>query len=198
MSFLDEYLDKHRLDKLPGETKKRLEDLQNKMEKDTQDAGDVDFKDCIKQYGPEILDLVDRVSAKIGDIKVGSIGDALDLFRFVKDIALEVSQIVNDISGCIIPDGLTPEEERAAKVSFGQDLTYFIWVTVGPLDSKYNWIPFKKKIEKKLVYWLSGQALEFVYDLFDKNPDITTQSVPVIKKGTFRRMKTSPRRLRTL
>lgn len=167
MSFLDHYVAKYRLDKMPEKHKENIEKIEKKLEQITKQAkGKLTFDDLLKQFGPQIADLVERVSKYIGEIKNWSFSTIIGVFRFVNSIATEVHQIVEQMAGCVVDDTMTEQEKHSAKVSFGKELVYFIWKTVDPLRGRLSWIPFKQTIEKKLVMWLAGMALESTVDLF--------------------------------
>ena len=164
MGFIDAYLDKHRLDKMPGRIKEKLDDLEAKINEKTKQDSSLEY--CMTHYGPEISDLIERVAAGIKEYD-----GIIDLLRFVSTIGFEVYQIIDRISDCVIPDGLTPEEEKPLKIELVADLTYFVWATIDPFGGKLGWVPFKKTIEKKVVMWLAKMAAQFAYDYFDANPD---------------------------
>lgn len=167
MSFVDHYLKKHRLAKMPEKMKERIKKIEEKVRNLVDNApGEKTFEDCLKEYGPEIADLIERVSKHIKDHPPLSFGGVIQTFKFIYSIAVETHQIVEAMAGCVIDDSMSEEEQHVAKVGFGKDLIYFIWMTVDPLQKKFNWIPFKRTIEKKLVMWLAGMALESTVDLF--------------------------------
>ena len=85
-------------------------------------------------------------------------------------------QIVNEMRDRVVPAGVTGDAAWEVQRAFGQDLTYFVWKAVGPFDKKYNWIPFKKTIEKKLVKWLAGMGLEAARKLFSANKEVASFS----------------------
>lgn len=165
MSFLDHYLKKHRLEKMPEKHKRNIEKIERQLEYITQ-GGQLTFEDCIKQYGSDIADLVERVSNYISEFDDWSFSYVVSTFRFVYNIAIEVYQIVHHMSGCVITDDMSDQEQHDAIVSFGRELVYFIWKTVDPLGGRFTWIPFKQTIEKKIVMWLASMSLESAIDLF--------------------------------
>ena len=57
------------------------------------------------------------------------------------------------------------EEKTEAKVGFGTDLTYFIWMTIDPLKDYLSWLPFKASLEKWVVKSLAKYGLETAMDL---------------------------------
>jgi len=167
MSFLDHYLTKHRLDEMPGKIKDNLSKLESNLKKYTEKSkGDLTFEDAIKEYGPQISDLVERVSNYIENRPPITLGNVWGIFRFVQSIAIEVYQIVEAMKDAIVDDSMSPEEQHRIKVEFGTEFVYFVWMTVDPLKDKFTWIPFKKSIEKKIVKWLAGMALESTVDFF--------------------------------
>lgn len=168
MSFVDHYLRKHRLDKMPEKVKERTKKLEDKLHEYVgKAAGEKTFEDCLKEYGTEIADLVERVSQHVKNRPPLSLGGVINTFKFVYSISVEVYQIVEAMSACIIDESMSPEEQHDAKVGFGKELVYFIWMTVDPLAGRFGWIPFKRSVEKKLVMWLAGMALESTVDLFE-------------------------------
>lgn len=167
MSFLDNYVKKHRLDKMPEKHKENIKKLEEKLDKYVDQAsGSLTFEDCIKQYGPQIADLVERVSNYVKDFPGWSLSSAMKMFRFINNISVEVYQIVEAMAGCVIGSNMTDEEQRAAKIGFGKELVYFVWKTVDPFKGRFNWLPLKATIEKKIVMWLAGMALESTIDMF--------------------------------
>lgn len=166
--FLKHYVKKHRLDTMPEKHKKNIAKLEEKIAKHVEKApGPLKFDDVLKEHGQKIADLVERLSDYIKDMPSLSFSGVISLFRFVYSISIEIFQIVKDVSGAVVDDSMTDEEQHDAKVTFGKELVYFVWLTVDPLGKRFNWIPFKKTIEKKLVMWLAGMALESAVDLFD-------------------------------
>lgn len=195
MSFIDTYLEKYRLDEMPEKVKKNLDQLEKDMADKVQSDDVEDFGECLAKYGAEISDLIERVSAKIDDLSIGSLSDVLNLFRFVKTIGFEAYQLVELLSDCVVPDGLSDEEAKEAKEAkkeFGIDLTYFIWVTINPLEGKLTWLPFKKTIEKKVVRWLAGMAIDFAMDFFSANEEVTMSKAvtkTVVRKAGGKKVK---------
>ncbi len=164
MSFIDHYLKKYRLEKLSGKAKKNLSKLESKIDKFVSNSkGPLTFEDCLKEHGTEIADLVERISKAIDQPFNHPIG----YLRFVSSISFEAYQIVEAMSGCVVDESMSQEEQHTAKVGFGKQLVYFIWMTVDPLKDRFNWVPFKKTVVKRLVLWLAGMALESVVDLFE-------------------------------
>lgn len=168
MSFIDEYLSKYRLDKIPEKHKNNLRKLEDKLSDYVkQSKGPMTFEDCLKEHGTQLSNLVERVSNYVSDFKKElSWTNALSIFRFVQSISIEVYQIVRDISGCVVDDSMSDKEKHDAKVMFGKELVYFVWKTVDPIKDQFNWLPFKQTIEKKIVMWLAGMGLETTVDLF--------------------------------
>ncbi len=163
MSFIDRYLKKHRLDKMPEKIKERTNKLEEKLRDFIDKApGKKTFEDCLKEHGTEIADIVERISKAIDQPFNHPIG----YFRFVSSISFEAYQIVEAMSDCVVDESMSQEEQHEAKVSFGKELIYFIWMTVDPLKDRFKWVPFKGRIEKKIVMWLAGMALESTVDLF--------------------------------
>jgi len=161
MSFVDNYLDKHRLDTMSEKHKKNVSKLEKKLkDKAKGNNGTLDFEeDILKKYGPQIADLVERASQALHG------GFSFDKFRVVISIGIEVYQLVDQMADKVIPPGLSKDKQQEAKIEFGKDLTYFIWMTIDPLANYLNWLPFKKAIERRLVRWLAGYALDTALDM---------------------------------
>ena len=119
----------------------------------------------IKDSGDKIANIVERFGAYWRSVDGWSLSSLSSTFRFVLNIGVEVSQILNDVQKHLITASMTAEQAKQSKTQFGQELTFFIWKTVDPLKSKFNWLPFKTSVEKKLVFWISGMAIEFAQDL---------------------------------
>ncbi len=177
MSFLDTYVKKYRLDKLGAKTKKNLDKIEKKLDARTKKAtGKLSFEEAIKDHANVIADLIERVSKHFGGWKL-SYKNALSSFRFVISIATEVYQIVEQIKSSIVSPGMNKQEADTAKMEFGKDLVWFVWMTVGPLDKTLTWVPFKRTIERKLVRWIAGMGLDAAMDLFQTNKEITSFAV---------------------
>jgi len=173
MGFVDTYLDKHRLDKMPEKHKASVEKLEKKLEARAKgNNGTLDFeKDILVEYGPQIADLVERASKALHS------GFSFSKFRVVINIAVEVYQLVDEMSDKVVPPGYNEKQAHEAKVEFGKDLTYFIWKTIDPLGKYLSWLPFKKSIERALVRWLAGYALDAALDMLDAQKEtVTTMS----------------------
>ena len=167
MSFIDHYLEKHKLKPLQPKVKKNIEKLENKLKKHIASSkGPLTFDDLLKKHGEDIADLVARVSAYVKDFPPLTFTNAARIFKFVYSISIEVYQIVESMAQCVIDDSMSNEEVHEAKVKLGQELVYFVWLTVDPIGGRFTWIPFKKAIEKGIVFWLAGMALNSVVDLF--------------------------------
>ena len=167
MSFLQHYIQDHRLAALPEKVKKNLEKLEGQLKSKVDGlSGPASFEECIKAHGPAIADLVERVSKHVAGLPPIGWGTLIPTFKFVHSIAVEVFQIVDNMSKCVVNDSMTPEEKHKAKVSFGRELVYFVWQIVDPLRSKFNWVPFKATIVKIIVKRLSGVLLESLVDFF--------------------------------
>lgn len=177
MSFIDTYIKKNRIGNITSSTRKYLVKLEEKLDIVTKKAKNgLSFLDSIKGYGEEIGDLIERVQQHFDGWKF-TLGNAMGSFRFVSSIAIEVYQIVDAMKDEIVPDGVTGEPAWQAKRSFGKNLIFFIWKTVGPLDKRFNWIPFKKSIEKKLVLWLAGMGMDTARGLFKANKEVSSFAV---------------------
>ena len=175
MSFIDTYLAKFRLSEMPNSIKDNLINLEQKLI-DTAQQDNSDFQECLKQFGPQLSDLVERLSGQLSKFPKISLGNVFSVFRFVINIGIEVYQLTDKMSECVLKN-IPPEKLHATKVEFGQQLTYFIWMIVDPLNKYLNWIPLKKTIEKKLVLWLAKYALEATVDLFAVNQGVKTFSI---------------------
>lgn len=168
MSFLDKYLDGNQLSALPQAVVDRLKALEEELD-DTSAANGGNFEECIKQFGPQLADLSQRLGTKIKSISVHSIGDAIDLIKFAANIGFEIHQLVDNIKGCVMPTPLPAAEAKERQIEFSKDLAYFVWLTADPLGPYLNWLPFKKTLERKLVRWIAGMAVELAADLLEKN-----------------------------
>ena len=151
MSFIDTYVKKNRIGDISSGVRKNLDKLEKKLDTVTKKSKKgLSFLDTIKEYGEEIGDLIERVQQHFDGWEF-TLKGAFSSFRFVYSISIEIYQIIEAMKDDIVPDGLTGEAAWQAKRDFGGQLVYFIWKTVGPLDKRFNWVPFKKTIEKKLV-----------------------------------------------
>lgn len=180
MGFLDQYVEKYQLPALDEKTKQRLQELKDVLAKlDYLSPTEEKFSDLIQQYSGTIFDLVDRIKANFADWKF-SFGDIVSRWRFVVDIASEVTKIVNELSDKIVPANSTPEEAHKAKLVFGQELTYFIYLLWNPRLIK--WVPESVEtwLEKYAVYWISGVVVDWALNYFEK--DETTN---VVKLKSF-------------
>jgi len=165
MSFLEEYVSKHLLDNLSPSQQDNINNLETLL-KDQVTNGS--FEDILKQYGSQISDLVNRTSQAVsGEI-------SLSKLRVIINIAIEVYQLVEVMSSSIVKPDMLEDDKKIAKVAFGQDLTYFIWITVDPLKDYFNWLPFKKTIEKKVVKILSGFGIKSALDILESNKQVVS------------------------
>jgi len=165
MGFVDNYLEKHRLDTMSEKHKKNVKNLEKKLTLDFED-------DILKEYGPQIADLVERASKALHG------GFSFSKFRVVISIGIEVYQLVDQMADKVISLALPEDKRQEAKVEFGKDLTYFVWKTVDPLANSLSWLPFKKAIERWLVRWLAGYALDAALDMLSaQEGQISTMSV---------------------
>jgi hypothetical protein len=170
MSFIDHYLKEQNLDPLPESTKKNLDKLEKEIKAKIDDnPTDSTFEEVAKKYGAQIGDIVARFSAHWKAIDGWSISTVIGSLRFVINIGVEVRQLVEQMKGDIVTDDMTPEESKAATVDFGKSLVFFIWKTVDPLQGRLSWIPFKKTIERKLVFWVADMAFDFAGDLINRH-----------------------------
>lgn len=177
MSFLNHYLKKHRLDQMPEKMKERVEKAEQDLNKHISQAkGPMTFEDCLKVYGDDIADLVERISNHIKDRPPLSFSSVINTLKFVYSISTEAWQIVDAMSDCVIDDSMSEEDQREAKIEFGKRLVYFIWLTADPFGKKLSWLPFKKTIEKAVVRFLSELALEAAIDFFDAQGATGVQS----------------------
>jgi len=173
MGFLNEYLKNHVLDPMPSSQQTNLEKVEQNLEEKL--SGLSSFEDIVKQHGAEIADLVGRAREAFKNISF-----SFDKFRVIINIGIEVYQIVENMSSLIITENMSPEEKTKAKIEFGQELIYFIYLTIDPLKSVLNWVPFKATIEKKLVKWLSGMSLSAAADfLKSKGIEIMSVDAPI-------------------
>ena len=171
MSFIDTYMKKHRIGDISSGVRKNLDKLEKKLDSVTKKAKKgLSFLDAVKDYGEEIGDLIERVRQHFDGHKFKIFSD----LRFVSSIAIEIYQIVDAMKDEIVPDGFAGEAEWQAKRNFGKNLIYFIWKAVGPLDKRFNWIPFKKIIEKRLVLWFAGMGMDTARNMFEANKEVST------------------------
>lgn len=165
MSFLEEYVSKHLLDNLSPSQQNNINNLETLL-KDQVTNGS--FEDILKQYGSQISDLVNRTSQAVsGEL-------SLSKLRVIINIAIEVYQLVEVMSNSIVKPDMLEEDKKTAKITFGQDLTYFIWITVDPLKDYFNWLPFKKTVEKKVVKILSGFGIKSAMDILESNKQLVS------------------------
>jgi hypothetical protein len=149
MGFLKNYLDNANLPNIDDKIKNNVDKLEGRLA-DYIKKQDGDFEQCIAKYAPAIMDLVSRVSKFFEENPI-TWGNAFNIFKFVYNIAIEAHQLVELLSGCVIKDGMTDEEKKQAKIDFGVELIYFVWMSVDPLKGRFNWVPFKKTIVKMVV-----------------------------------------------
>lgn len=171
MGFIDTYLDKYRLDKMPQSVQEDLNNLEKEIEKKLPEK--VAFEDVLKQYAPAISDLIARASAGMQDIKF-----SFASFRWVINIGIEVYQIVDQMETSVVTAEMNSEQRRVAKVDLGKDLVCFVWITIDPLKNYLNWLPFKKTIERGLVRWLAGYALNAAVDFLAANDGLRPFAAP--------------------
>lgn len=165
MSFLQNYIDHFSLDPLSPGNQKNLQNLENELNEITK-SQNLSFEDVLKEYQPQIMDLIDRLHTKLATWKFSWSG-IFDSFQFVKSISLEVVQMVNGIESKIIDPVATQEENKQKKISFSVQTACFIWAIVNPIGKYCNWIPFKKTIEKKLVNWIASMSVKAAFNFFD-------------------------------
>lgn len=183
MSFIDIYMKKNRIGDVSLVARKNLAKLEKKLDTITQKSKKgLSFLDAIKDYGEVIGNLIERIQQHSDGWKF-TVSGAFASFRFVYSIAFEVYQIIEAMKDDVVPDGLTGEKAWQAKRIFGKNLIYFIWKTIGPLDKSFNWVPFKKTIEKKLVLWLAGMGMDISRSMFEANKEVS--SFPANNKAVF-------------
>lgn len=167
MGFLDNYLKSYRLDEITANAKSSLDKIEKDLEKVLKEnENNPAFEECVKMFGPKIADLVDRFSSHFTNLNGWSFAAIKSSLRFVINIGTEVYQIVESVKQLVVTPSMSQAEAHAAKVNFGQHLSYFVWSTVDPLKGKLSWLPFKNTVEKKLVFWIAGMTLEHTVDLF--------------------------------
>jgi len=180
MSYLEKYLEKHRLDRLSKKQKKKLENLESKLDATTQKQTGLNFEDIIKEHAEKIIDLVERLELYFQGWEF-SLGNMYEAVRFVYSIAMEVSQIVNEIEKDLKLDGLSSEEAYKVKVEFGTELTVFVWNLWDPLKDVAGWLPFRKTLEEMVIRWLAEMAIKAALDFLGANKTVGAMSVG--KKG---------------
>lgn len=165
MSFLEEYVSKNLLDNLSPSQQQHVNDLEQALNAKVSNGS---FEDILKQYGVQIADIVKRASVAVsGEFSFSKL-------RVVINIAIEVYQLVEVMSSSIVKPDMSEENKKTAKITFGQDLTYFIWITVNPLKGHFNWLPFKSAIEKKVVKILSGFGIKSALDILESNKQVVS------------------------
>lgn len=171
MGFLNEYLDNNRLDPVSKKVNKQLEALEEQLkEKSTVEASE--FDEALKKYGPQILDLVHRAAKAFKNVSF-----SFAKLKIISKLAVEVYQLVDTIQDVIITSEMTDQEKDEAKISFGRDLIYFIYLTINPLKNRLRWLPFKKMLEKKVVLWLAEMGLESAMKVIDSVKDKVVESM---------------------
>ena len=176
MSFIDTYMKKYRVGDISTGARKNLEKIEKKLDEITKKAKKgLSFLDAIKDRGDDVGDLIERVQQHFDGWQY-SFSNLWSGFHFIYTIAIEVYQIVDSMHDEIVPDGLTGEKAWEAKKKFARELIYFIWQTVGILDKRFRWVPFKKTIEKKLVIWLAGMGMDAARNMFKANKEVSSFS----------------------
>ena len=172
-TFLRKYIDQTTLSKLPESAITNLTNLEKGL--DDKLPGNSTFQDVMGEYGPEISDLVNRISVHVNswEFSVASVWNSL---KFVIDIAKEVYQIVEAVQIKLIPIGASPEVALQKKTDFGVDMVYFVWATIGPLKGRLDWLPFKATLEKWLVRKLALVGIQHAISFFNANPKVATLS----------------------
>jgi hypothetical protein len=168
-TFLQKYIQGNAVTAITDKQKTVLENIEAKLTE--QIAGKTSFTDVIKEYAPQIIDLVNRLAAKFREFswKKGFSG-FIDTFKFVINVAVEVWQILEKISEKVLgAAGFSEGAALEAKIQFGKDLVYYIWKVVDPLTGRFDWIPFKVTLEKWILYKLADFGLRYSYEFFKKN-----------------------------
>lgn len=187
-TFLQKYLDQGTLSKLPDSAIANLTNLEKKL--DNQLPGNSTFQNVMGEYGPEINDLISRISDHLNNWKF-SLNGVWDTLKFVIDIAKEVYQIVEAVQVKIVPNGTAPEVALQKKTDFGVDMVYFIWATIGPLKGRLDWLPFKATLEKWLVRKLALIGIQHAMSFFNANPKVTTLSNAKLSNAKMTIMKST-------
>lgn len=177
MGFLQNYVKDYQLPAISDWAKDELEAIQEKI-KQSIPTETTTFDETVKKYGPQIADLVSRLSAKVNSLNLSTWGDYFGLFKYIWSIAVEVWQLVSNIGGSLVLEG-TDEEKHAKELEFSTQLIYFVWFSVDPLKDKFNWVPFKKSIEKWLVTYCAKKALDVAIDFFNAQKARLTTSADV-------------------
>ena len=166
MGFIRGYLKQSQVDDLTEKSKDALAKLEEKLDQKVQSitGQKTTFEDLLKTHGNEISDLVARVSEGIKNAKF-----SLSTMRWVVNISIEVYQIVDKMLDETVTPDMSEADRHKSKIDFGKELTYFVWMTVDPLAKYLSGIPFRKSIEKMLVKWVAGYALEATTTLIEKN-----------------------------
>lgn len=179
MGVLSSYLSGPVLNRLSDSAHTNLKKLEDHM---LTIAGKTEktFEDCIKEFGPDIQSLIDRVDGLMS--KEFGFCQWCSRFYVVYNISLEIYQIVERVSGCVIDPQLDSEQKQAAKIDFGKNLVYFVWRAVDPLRNfKF---PFKKTLERIAVRWLTGMAFRSAGKIFGSETQLS--SFNVVPSGIVR------------
>lgn len=169
MSFLETYVNKYRLDKIKPQEKKHLHDIETQLDQSVNKiSSNRSFLEIIKIHGDDIADLVERVGSHFDNWKF-TIKKSISSFRFVINIAIEIYQMVENISSSLVSENMDNVEKESVKTQFGVDLVWYVWSIVNPINKRFRWIPFKKVFEKKIVKWLARMGISASRDLFKAN-----------------------------
>ena len=186
MSFLDIYVEKYALPEISEGVKKRLEQVENRLEEISE--GENTFEEIIQDYSEEISNLVLRMKKEFKDWKF-NVGNVVSSFRFILDIGQNVAVIIDEISAKIVPDNATPEEARQLKIKFGQELTYFIYLLWDPRLVKWIPVGIETWAEKKIVYWLAAMVVDKTLDFLEK-PHTVAKKRTFVEKKVIKKRKT--------
>lgn len=184
MSFIDTYIEKHQIGPISISKQKYLNLLEQDLNVALENQKGLTFSQIINKHVRDIYDLINKIRKEFYAKKWKSWAGILSTLQFIYSIALEVYQIVENIAGDIVPPGTPKAEQGKVKLNFAKELIYFIWQIIGPFDKAFNWIPFKKTIERKLVMWFAGMAIEAAHKFFKVNPGgIKTFAIGTIIKA---------------
>jgi hypothetical protein len=184
MSFIDTYIANHQIGTISASKQKYLNLLEQDLNVALENQKGLKFSQIINKHTNDIYDLINKIRKEFYAKKWKSWSGVLSTLQFVYSIALEVYQIIENIAGDIVPPGTPKAEQGKVKLAFAKELIYFIWKIIGPLDNSFNWVPFKKTIERKLVMWFAGMAIEAAHKFFKANP-VGVKSAGVISVKSF-------------
>jgi len=161
MGLFDGYVPSKKLEELSEDVLKKLEKL-DKVIKNSKTDEAVPVSRIIAAHGEDLVDLVDRLSKHLEE-NPPSWGSIWSNSKFIYGIAIEIYQLINTMADEVTDEDMSEDKKKEVLKQLGQNLVWFIWSTMDPLR-KVTWLP--QFIERAIVKWIAGQALEFAADLF--------------------------------